>query len=51
MLINENCPCRRKRCERHGNCEECRKHHAESKRQIPVACEKKKKGLRTLSDK
>ena len=43
MTINENCPCKRKKCERHGKCDECRKHHAESKRQRPVACEKEKK--------
>jgi len=43
MTINESCPCKRKKCERHGNCDECRKHHAGSKRQLPVACEKGKK--------
>ena len=43
MIINENCPCKRKKCERHGKCDECRKHHAESERQRPVYCEKKKK--------
>lgn len=41
-MINENCPCKKKKCERHGKCDECRKHHAESKRQRPVACEKRK---------
>ena len=41
MMINENCPCKKKKCERHGKCDECRKHHAESKRQRPVYCEKK----------
>ena len=40
MIINENCPCKRKKCERHGKCDE---HHAESERQRPVYCEKKKK--------
>lgn len=40
-MINENCPCKKKKCERHGNCDECRKHHAKSKRQRP--CEKGKK--------
>lgn len=28
----------------YGNCDECRKHHAESKRQRP--CEKRKKGTK-----
>ena len=45
-MINENCPCKKKKCERHGNCDECRKHHAESKRQRP--CEKAKKGRNKL---
>lgn len=40
--VNENCPCKRK-CERHGKCDECRKYHRESKRQYPVACEKNTK--------
>lgn len=43
MTINEKCPCKRKKCERHGKCDECRKHHAEAKQQRPVYCEKKKK--------
>ena len=43
MKKNENCPCVRKKCERHGKCDECRKHHAEAKQQRPVYCEKKKK--------
>lgn len=34
-----NCPCKKKNCVRHGNCEECRKYHAESKRQRP--CDRK----------
>lgn len=43
--MNENCPCRKKECARHGNCEACRAHHAAVKRKRPVACERKKKGL------
>lgn len=39
-MIDENCPCKRKRCERHGKCDECREHHAASRRGRPVACEK-----------
>ena len=45
MTINENCPCKKKKCERHGNCVECRKHHAASKRQRPAACERTRKYL------
>lgn len=41
-MKRKDCPCKRKKCERHGNCEECRKYHAESKNQRPVACEKEK---------
>lgn len=39
MTHNSACPCRKKSCPRHGDCEACRKHHAESKRKRP--CEKK----------
>lgn len=46
MEINENCPCKRKKCEHHGKCGACRAHHAQSKRQRPVACEKEKRGAR-----
>lgn len=41
MTQNENCPCKKKKCERHGKCDECRKHHAESKR--PRPCERQPK--------
>lgn len=36
-VINENCPCKRKKCPRRGRCNECRAHHAHSGR--PVQCE------------
>ena len=39
-MINENCPCKKKSCPRHGDCEACRKHHADSKRKRPVYCER-----------
>lgn len=42
MLMNNNCPCKKKKCERHGNCAACRDHHAEKQRRYPVACEKGK---------
>ena len=37
-MINENCPCRKKGCPRHGDCAACRAYHAERKR--PVFCER-----------
>ena len=37
-MINENCPCRKKGCPRHGDCAACRSYHAERKR--PVFCER-----------
>ncbi len=40
-MINENCPCKRKSCPEHGDCEACRNHHAASKRKRPVYCERK----------
>ncbi len=42
-MLNVDCPCKKKKCKRYGNCDACRKHHAESKR--PVACEREKKFL------
>lgn len=51
MAINENCPCKRKKCERHGKCAECRKHHAESNNRRPVYCEKKGRNSKHPLDK
>lgn len=48
MTINGNCPCKKKKCECHGKCDECRKHHAESIHNRPVYCENEKKGLNKL---
>lgn len=42
-MRNKECPCKKKNCERHGKCDECREHHANLKQQRPVACEGKKK--------
>lgn len=47
MIKSENCPCKKKNCIRHGKCDECRKHHADSKR--PVYCEKEKVGGKPLN--
>ncbi len=46
--MNDNCPCKKKKCERHGDCDACRAYHAESKRKRP--CERiKKTGRISLS--
>ena len=37
-MINENCPCGKKGCPRHGDCAACRAYHAERNR--PVFCER-----------
>lgn len=39
-MINNNCPCKRKKCERHGNCEACLAHHKDKKH--PPYCEREK---------
>ncbi|HEX2938738.1 MAG TPA: hypothetical protein VHO66_07460 [Ruminiclostridium sp.] len=33
------CPCRKKQCPRHGDCDACREHHKNSK--YKPACERK----------
>lgn len=41
MEINSQtiiCPCKRKKCERFGDCTACKEHHAE--RKTPAACER-----------
>lgn len=37
--MNENCPCKRIQCERHGNCAACKEHHYTKKKYLP-ACER-----------
>jgi len=44
-VIQKDCPCKKKKCPRHGRCEECRAHHAASTRRRPVYCERPKKPL------
>ena len=41
-----SCPSKKKKCIRHRDCEECRKHHNESKKQRSVTCERNHKSLR-----
>lgn len=40
-MFSEKCPCKKKSCPRHGDCEACREHHAAAKRKRPVYCERK----------
>lgn len=42
-----DCPCKRIKCERHGNCDACRKHHADS----TTACERIAKRKNRKMDK
>lgn len=39
---NENCPCKRIKCERHGDCAACRAHHTQKKK-YPSTCERLKR--------
>ena len=37
-----NCPCKRIKCERHGDCKACREHHNAKKRKVIPACDRKR---------
>ena len=40
-MNNTDCPCKRTKCERHGNCDECRDYHHNKKSGITLTrCEK-----------
>lgn len=39
VLRDSDCPCKRTKCERHGNCLACREHHKTEKK-TPVSCER-----------
>ncbi len=41
-VVNQNigCPCKRKKCERHGDCDACKEHHHNSARKPLTACER-----------
>ena len=39
--INEKCPCKKVKCDRHGNCKECREHHIINSKYL-TACDRKK---------
>lgn len=39
VMQNKSCPCKRKKCPRHGDCEACRAYHADSDIELP--CERR----------
>lgn len=40
--VKSDCPCKRTKCERHGDCKACEEHHRNSKRKVLTACERLK---------
>lgn len=40
---NPNCPCKKVKCERHGNCVQCREHHNSPKIKYLTTCDRIKK--------
>ena len=46
IMVKEDCPCKKKSCERHGNCDACKAYHAESKRKRP--CEREKNAFLSI---
>lgn len=38
-MSDNNCPCKRVNCERHGNCAECKAHHSKSLIYPLTACQ------------
>ena len=45
-MVKEDCSCKKKHCERHGNCDDCKAYHAESKRKRP--CEREKNAFHSV---
>lgn len=51
-MENENCPCTRTKCERHGKCDECRQHHhSMTGRKALTRCEKLENKAQKKADK
>jgi len=51
-MNNTDCPCKRTKCERHGNCNACQEHHhRECSRKPLTACEKAEKKEQKRTDK
>lgn len=40
MKLNENCPCKRLKCERHGDCDACNEYHRTVNTKYKTACER-----------
>lgn len=47
-MVKEDCPCKKKNCKRHGDCDACRAYHAKSKRKRP--CEREKNNIGVLHE-
>lgn len=41
VIEEKSCPCKRIKCERHGNCEECIEHHKEKETKYEPYCMRK----------
>lgn len=46
--IRSDCPCKRTKCERHGQCKICREHHLLNKKTPPYCDRLKEKAERKL---
>lgn len=49
-MDNINCPCKRTKCERYGNCDACREHHKNLK-SSPWCDRQKRKNYQRLSER
>lgn len=47
-IAQSNCTCKRTKCERHGNCEECIAHHKEKETKYLPYCMREKKKKKTI---
>lgn len=42
-MIRQDCPCKRTKCERHGDCDACNRHHNLNEGKILTACDRTEK--------
>lgn len=50
MQNNKDCPCKRKNCERHGDCAACKEHHHVLQKRSLTTCERIKQKEAKKSD-